>query len=91
MIKELGFGTHADHVPLYNDITSVLQVTGNRTHSLQVKKVALRYFFVQELVMRGRIAIHFVKAGDQLGDFGTKYCRKHTHRYLLKLVNELGN
>ena len=50
MMKELGFGTGFDIVPLYIDNTSALHVAGNRTYSSRVKDVALRYFFIQELV-----------------------------------------
>ena len=49
MMKELGFGTRFDNVPLYIYNTLTLHVTGNRTYSSRVKHVALRYFFIQEL------------------------------------------
>ena len=54
MIKEPGFGTRFDCVPLYIDNTSTLHVTGNRTYSSRVKHVALRYFFIQELSQGGK-------------------------------------
>ena len=47
MMKELGFGTRFDSVPLYIDSTSTLHVAGTRTYSSRVKRVALRYFFIQ--------------------------------------------
>jgi len=88
MMKELGFGTRFDSVPLYIDNTSALHVAGNRTYSSRVKHVALRYFFIQELVKEGRISIHYVKTEDQLADIGTKHLSKHRHRYLIKLISE---
>ena len=88
MMKELGFGARFDRVPLHIDNTSALHVAGNRTYSSRVKHVALRYFFIQELVKEGRIGIHYVKTEDQLADIGTKYLSKHRHRYLLKLISE---
>ena len=88
MMKELGFGTRFDCVPLYIDNTSTLHVAGNRTYSSRVKHVALRYFFIQELVKEGRLSINYVKTKDQLADIGTKYLGKHRHRYLLKLISE---
>ena len=59
MIKELGFGTRFDNVPVYIDNTSTLYVAGNQIHSPRVKHVALRFFFVQELVKERRISIHY--------------------------------
>ena len=50
MMLELGFEEGFGSVPLYIDNTSALHVAGNRTHSPRVKHIALRYFFVQELV-----------------------------------------
>ena len=88
MLKELGFGTRFDCVALYIDNTSTLHVIGNRTYSLRVKHVALRCFFIQELVNEGRISINCVKTEDQLADISTKYLGKHRQRYLLKLISE---
>ena len=59
MMKELGFGMRFDNVPVYIDSTSTLHVAGNQTYSPRVKHVALRFFFVQELVKEGRISIHY--------------------------------
>ena len=88
IMKELGFGTRFDNVSLYIDNTSTLHVAGNRTYSSRVKRVALRYFFIQELVKESRISIHYIKREDQLADIGTKYLSKHRHRYLIELINE---
>ena len=88
MMKELGFGTRFDSVPLYIDNTSALHVAGNRTYSSRVKHVALRYFFIQELVKEGRITVKYVKTEDQLADIGAKHLSKQGQRYLLKLISE---
>ena len=87
MMKELGFGTRFDNVPVYIDNTSTLHVAGNQNYSPRVKHVALR-LFVQELVKEGRISIHYVKTEDQLADIGTKHLSKHRHRYLIKLIGD---
>lgn len=63
-IKELGFDTRFDRVLLCIVNTSTLHVPGNRAYSSRVKHAALRYFFIQELVKKGRIAIHYVKTED---------------------------
>ena len=88
MMKELGFGTRFDNVPVYIDNTSTLHVTGNQTYSLRVKHVALRFFFVQGLAKEEKINIHYVKTEDQLADIGTKHLSKHRHRYLIKLISD---
>ena len=64
MMEELGFGTRYDSVQLYIDNTSALHVAGNRTYSSRVKHVALRRFFIQELVKEGRNTVKYVKTED---------------------------
>ena len=88
MMLELGFKEGFGSVPLYINITSALHVTGNRTYSPRAKHIALRYFFVQELVEEGKITIHFVKIQDQITHLGTKHANKPRHRALTKLIRE---
>ena len=85
-LKELGFITRFDSVLVYIDNTSALHVAGNRTYSLRVKHLALRYFFIQALIMEGGIIIHYVKTEDQLADLGTEHLTKQRQRHLLKLI-----
>ena len=85
---ELGFEKGFNSVPLYLDNTSTLHVAGNRTYSPRAKHIALRYFFVQELVEEGMITIHYVNTQDQLADLGTKHLGKHRHLALIKLIND---
>ena len=54
MMKELGFGTRFDNVPVYIDKISTLHVAGNHTYSPRVKHVALRFFFVQKLLINSQ-------------------------------------
>ena len=60
IVKELGFDTRFDSVPLHLINTSNLHIAGNQTYSPRVKHVVLRCFFVQELAREGRISIHYV-------------------------------
>ena len=87
-VLELDFDERFVSVPLYIDNASALHITGNRTYSPRAKYIALRYFFVQELVKDDNINIHYVKTKDQLTDLGTKHLSKHHHRDLIKLINE---
>ena len=88
VMSELGFDESFSSVPLYIDNTSARHVAGNRTYSPRAKHIALRLFFVEELVEEGKISIHYVKSEDQLADLGTKRLSKHRHRMLIKLINE---
>ena len=87
-MKELGFGTRFDSVPPYIYNTSALHVAGNRAYSSRVKHVALQYFFIQELVKEGRIAVKYAKTEDQLADIGTKHLSKQRQRYLLNQADQ---
>ena len=88
MMLELGLKAGFGSVPVYIDITTALHVVGNRTYSPRAKHIALRYFFVQELVEEGKITIHFVKTQDQIADLGTKHSNRHRHRALIKFIGE---
>ena len=87
-MKELGFGTRFDNVPPYIDNTSALNVAGNRTNNSRVTHVALRYFFIQDLVKEGIITVKYMKTEDQLADVRTKHLGNQRQRYLLKLISE---
>ena len=50
--------------------------------------MALRRFFIQELVKEGRITVKYVKPEDQLADIVTKHLSKRRQRFLLKLISE---
>ena len=88
MMMEFGFTEGFWSVPVYIDNTSASHVAGNRTFRPRAKHIALRYFFVQELVKEGKVPIHFVKTEQQLPDLGTKHLKKHRRRFLIKLINE---
>ena len=54
MMLELGFGATFNTVPVYLDNKSAISVASNRTYSGRTKHIALRFFFVQELVESGK-------------------------------------
>ena len=85
---ELGFTEEFRSVPVDIDNTSALHVAGSRTFSPRAKHIALRYFFVQQLVNEGKVTVHFVKRERQLADLGMRHLKKHRHRFLIKLINE---
>ena len=88
MMVEIGFEKGFSSVPLYLDNTSTLQVVGNRTYSIRVKHITLRYLFVHELVQEGKITTYYLNTQDRLADPGTKHLGRHHHRALIKLIND---
>ena len=57
MMLELGFKEGFGSVPLQIGNTLALHVTGSRTYSPRAKHIALRYFFLQELMEEGKTFI----------------------------------
>eukprot|EP00903_Cladosiphon_okamuranus_P015234 g14080.t1 len=58
------------------------QVLSSRT-----KHIALRFFFIRELVSEGRISIHYIPTDMNPADIGTKHLNKHRFRDLLDIIN----
>ena len=90
MMNELGFKDGPDTVPLFIDNTSARHVAGNHTYFPRAKHIALRYFFVQELVEDGTITIHYAKMQDQLDDMWTKHLNTHRHRGRFNKIRDFG-
>ena len=89
MMSEMGFGESFGSMPLHIDNTSALHIAGNSTYSPRTKHIALRYFFMQDLVGEGKVSIHYyAKCEVQLADLGTKHHSKYRHRDLIKRINE---
>ena len=45
-------------VPLFGDNTEALHIAGNSTYSSRTKHIALRFFYMKELVKDGKITTH---------------------------------
>ncbi|CAB1116979.1 unnamed protein product [Ectocarpus sp. CCAP 1310/34] len=52
----------------------------------RTKHIAIRFFYLRELVKEGAITIHYVSTDRQLADIGTKFLSKHCLRLLLNLI-----
>ena len=59
MMQELGFKDGLNSAPLFIDNTLAIHVATNRTYSPRADHIALRYFYIQELVKDGSITIHY--------------------------------
>ena len=72
---------------LYCDNTATLYALGNRSFSSRTKHIALRFFFIRELVTEGNISIHYIPTDDNPADIGTKHLNKHRFKHLMDLIS----
>ena len=86
-MTELNFKTFGS-VPINSDSTGALTVAGNAMHSQRTKHVALRYFFIRELVLRGQITLHHRPSEQQLADIATKYLPKHRFASIIQQIKD---
>lgn len=89
MLTELGFGKEFSKVPLYCDNTATLHAIGNRSFSSRTKHIALRYFYIRELVAEGRITTNYISTDVNPADIGTKHVNKHRLKHLLDVINNV--
>ena len=75
-------------MPVYCDNTATLHALGNRSFSLRTKHIALRFFFIRELVTEGRISIQYVQTENNVANIGTKHFNKHRFKHLMDLINK---
>ena len=90
MMTELGFGSEFSSAPLYIDNTTILNAIGNQTFSARTKHVALRFFYIRELVKEENISIYYVPTEDNLADIGTKQLNKQGRKYLINKIKNFG-
>ena len=79
---ELGFKTLSS-VPINSDSTGALSVAGNAMFSSRTKHIALRFFFVRELIKRNKITLHHKPTRQMLADIATKHLTKQIFPELL--------
>lgn len=58
------------------DSTGALTVAGNSTYSSRTKRIALRFFFIRELVNNGKIVLHHVPTRKMLADCANNHLAK---------------
>ena len=86
MLTELGFGKEFEQVPLHIDNTATLHVIGNCAFSSRTKHIALRFFYIRELVKENKITSHYVSTERQLADIGTKHPNKNRLQQLKQMI-----
>ena len=82
-LMKLGFKTFSS-VPIKSDSTGVLSVAGNAMFSSRAKHIALRFFFVRELIKRNKITLHHKPTQQMLADIATMLLSKQRFRELLQ-------
>ena len=70
-------------MPLHINNTLTLHVIGNRGYSSSTKYIALRLFYIRELVSEGKVTIHYIPTDEQLADIRTR----HLNRYPLQQLS----
>ena len=89
MIIEMGCGSSFNTVPVYLDNTATLQVIANRIFSGRTKHVALRFYFMRELVESGKITVRYIEIENQIiADIGTKFLSTQRFRHLMSLIKD---
>ena len=77
MMTELGFDKEFGQVPLHIDNTATLHAIDDRAFSSRTRHIALRFFYIRELVKENQITTHYISTENQLADIGTKHLNKH--------------
>ena len=88
ILTELGFGKEFAQMPVYCDNTATLHALGNLSFGSRTRHIALRFFFIRELVTEERISIHNVPTEDNLANVGTKHFNKHRFKNFMDLINK---
>ena len=81
-LMELGFNTFSSF-PINSDSTGALGVAGNAMFSSRIKYIALRFFFVRELIKRNKITLHHEPTQQMLANIATKQLSKQRFLELL--------
>ena len=86
MLTELGFGKDIAKVSLYCDKTATPHALVNSSFSSRTN-IALRFFFIRELVSEGRISIHYILTDINHAVIAKKHLNKDRFRNLLNIIN----
>ena len=87
LMNEIGLIHDDEESPvLYGDNQSTQEVTKNGVKSERTKHIDIKYHFVTDEVVSGRIRLQWISTTEQLADILTKALGHQQHR---KLVNQL--
>ena len=66
------FGIFLDHIPIWCDNTSAINLTKNPIQHSRTKHIEIRHHFLRDHVQKGDIVVEFIRSEDQLADIFTK-------------------
>ena len=89
MLTELWFGKELEQVPLHIDNTPTLHVIVNRAFCSRTNHIALRIFYIREVVKKNKTTTHYISTDRQLADIGTKHLKKHRLQQFLQMIKSL--
>ncbi|GKF90052.1 hypothetical protein Tco_0264015 [Tanacetum coccineum] len=78
------YGFHFNKIPIYCDSTSAIVISYNQVKHSRTKHIAVRYHFIKEHVVKGRIELYFVKTNYQLADLFNKALLVDRFNYLVR-------
>ena len=86
MMTELGFGKEFGQVLFTTTTLRHFMKIGNRAFSSRTKHIALRFFYIRELVKDMKITTRYISTENQLADIGTKHLNKHRLQQLIHMI-----
>lgn len=73
MMKEWGFETQFEQGPVNIDSMATLHVIGNQSSTSRTRQIALRFFYVRELVNDSTVSVHYVPTVNQVAGIGIEF------------------
>ena len=68
----LDYGIHQDHLTIYYDNTSAINISKNSVQHSWTKHIKIRHHFIRKLVKNGTLTLEFIHTDDQKADLFTK-------------------
>ena len=68
----LDYGSHQEHLTIYCDNTSAINISKNLVQHSQTKHIEIRHHFIRVLVEDGTLTLEFIHIDDQKADLFTK-------------------
>ena len=72
MQKLLNYDIHQEHLTIYCDNTSVINISKNLVQHSRTKHIEIRHHFIRELIEDGTLTLKYIHTDDQKADLFTK-------------------
>ena len=80
-----------DHIPLFCDNMSAINLTKNPIQHSRTKHIEIRHHFIWEHVQKGNVEVFFVNSENQLADILTKPLLEERFCFLRKEIGMLSS